>query len=103
MVHGPGAGTDVAIPYRIYNDEVPGDEQHALTPTQRIMLSCLYTRHHDGFVRRHLEKIVRLPLPWVAPYVVALTGEYVLEILELIRRELVELDQPGTTVHRVYG
>ena len=39
----------------------------------------------------------------MAPYVTALIGEYVLKILELIRPELVDLDQPGTAMHEVYG
>jgi len=41
-------GADLAIPYRIYNDDVPGEYQQALTQAQRILLSCWYTRTTTG-------------------------------------------------------
>jgi hypothetical protein len=60
-----------------------------LTATQRTILHCLYSRHHDGWVRqRHLEHIVASTEPWVVPFVVRLAGEYVLEIIEVIERGL---------------
>jgi hypothetical protein len=80
----PGGGA-VAIPTRIYYPE-PASAL-GLSPTQRTILHCLYTRHHDGWVRqRHLEQIITSAEPWVAPFVVQLAGEYVLEIVQLILR-----------------
>lgn len=97
-------GEPVVIPYRVYHDEPTPGAWQTLTSVQQTMLSCWYTRHHDGFVRqRHLRQIIGAPLPWVAPFVVAPVGEYVLEIIELVRQELVELDEPGTAQHVVYG
>ena len=86
----------LAIPGRIYNGEPPETEIETLTPTQQLMLHCLYTRHHDGLVRqRHLAAILGSSEPWVAPYVVTLIGEYVVEILEDIENEFEKFDHLG--------
>jgi hypothetical protein len=71
----------VSIPYRIHNTEPPHDTRRYLSPVQRTVMSCLYTRHDDGWIRqRHLESIVGQAETWVAPFVVQLFGEYVVEI-----------------------
>jgi hypothetical protein len=75
-----------------------------LSPVQHRILHCLYTRHHDGFVRqRHLEQIVGSAQPWVVPFVLQIVGEYVVELLLAIRGGLANLDTPGTAQHMVYG
>lgn len=83
---------ELAIPYRIYHQ---GDEDifvH-LTETQSILYSCLLTRHHDGHVRqRHLERILSVHEPWIVPFVIQLTGEYVIQILETAETHLPTLD-----------
>jgi len=97
-------GLPVSIPGRIYNDEPPPDALAALSPRQRQLLHCLYSRHHDGRVRqRHLAHIVGSVDPWVVPFVVQLAGEYVLEILVVIRDGLRDLGTPGTGRHLAYG
>ncbi len=71
----------LTIPYRIHHE---GNEQacESLTGTQSVMYSCLLTRHHDGRVRqRQLERILPVSDPWVVPFVIQLTGEYVIEVL----------------------
>ncbi|MET8451709.1 hypothetical protein [Streptomyces sp. NPDC005209] len=94
----------VAIPYRIHADELPVEVARSLTATQRAILHCLYSRHSDGLVRqRHLEHIVSLDEPWVAPFVVQLVGEYVLEILEAIRHDLSSLISVRSAHHLLYG
>jgi hypothetical protein len=41
--------------------------------------------HCDGFVRqKHVRGLVSRTEPWVAPFVVQLLGEYILEIVETI-------------------
>ncbi|MET8815457.1 hypothetical protein ABZW47_26075 [Streptomyces sp. NPDC004549] len=98
------AGRQVLIPERLYSDEPPADAVASLSPRRRQLLHCLYSRHCDGRVRqRHLEKIVGSTDPWVLPYVVRLVGEYVLEILVVIRDELRGLATPGTPGHLAYG
>lgn len=94
----------VSIPYRIYNNEPAPDAVRRLPTVQQLILACLYTRHHNGYVRqRHLEAIVGHAETWVAPFVIQLLGEYVVQIVHAIRQGLADLDTPGTATCRVYG
>ncbi|HEY3458220.1 MAG TPA: hypothetical protein VGK64_26805 [Bryobacteraceae bacterium] len=86
------AGEAVLIPYRIYHDPALVDLAR-LTPLQVELLDCLLTRHHSGFVReKHLMKILCFNHEWIPPFVVQLVGEYVIEILHVIRKNLHNLD-----------
>ncbi|WP_051524902.1 hypothetical protein [Exiguobacterium undae] len=75
------------LPSRMYFDEVAEEKIHTSSQSQRWLLYCMYTRHHDGYVR---EKYVRLledeqaTADWVLLYLLELTGEYVKEILQRI-------------------
>jgi len=95
---------DVVIPGRIYNREPPPSAFAALSDNQATILHCLYTRHHDGFVRqRHAQEVLASDLPWTTPFVVQLVGEYVLEIIVAIAAALRDLDTPGSTLRKRYG
>ncbi|MFG3716293.1 hypothetical protein ACGF8D_00610 [Streptomyces massasporeus] len=94
----------VAIPYRIYQDELPVDVVCSLATVQQAILHCLYSRHCDGLVRqRHLEQIVSSDELWVVPFVVQLAGEYVLEILESIQHGLSDLPTKRSTQRLAFG
>jgi hypothetical protein len=82
----------VAIPRRIYhNDSLIRSEK--LSPLQKELIDCILTRHHDGFVReRYLSRIVTSNHTWIAPFVVQLLGEYVIEIIRMIDENLGNLD-----------
>lgn len=101
-------GEPVHIPSRIYHDPMsPADVMTALslTPVQRTILACLHTRHHDGHVRqRWLPTLVTSTEPWVTPFVVALLGEYVVEIIvDLHRALLPALTDPASPHFAQYG
>lgn len=82
-------GETLTIPGRVYFDPGCLVEAQALPPTERLILLCVFSRHHDGHVREEcLRAIVGNPEPWVAPFVVQLVGEYVLEIVEVIKANL---------------
>jgi hypothetical protein len=84
----------IRIPYRIYHDPAQIDFD-CLTQTQRDLLACLLTRHHSGFVRaEYLATIIGRDEEWVPPFVVQLVGEYVIEIIRLIKDNLHHLN-PG--------
>ncbi|MFF8883136.1 hypothetical protein [Streptomyces flaveolus] len=94
----------VAIPYRIYQDELPTDMVRSLTVVQQAILHCLYSRHCDGLVRQHhLEQIASSDDRWVVPFVVQLAGEYVLEILESIQHGLSDLPSKLSAQRLAYG
>ena len=81
------SGEAVSIPYRIFHDPALIDATR-LTSVQAELLECLLTRHHSGFVREdHLANILRTNDEWVPPFVIQLVGEYVIEILQLVRQE----------------
>ena len=93
-------GSFVTVPYRIYNPE-PRDDG-AANDTQRSLLDCLYTRHHDGFARqRHLRSILKRQDYWAVPFVVQLLGEYVLAIVEDIEAWIQAHVQEPTVRHQL--
>lgn len=98
------SGETLFIPYRVSCAVPTADAVAALTATQHLVLSCVLTRHDDGFVRqKYLEQAIGSPEPWVAPYVVQLVGEYVLQIVLAVGRGLTDVGVDGTLQQRVYG
>lgn len=82
-------GEALSIPGRIYFDPGCLAESQGLPAVEQLILTCLFSRHHDGYVREEcLRAIVGRPEPWVAPFVIQLLGEYVLEIADVIRSNL---------------
>ncbi|NGN91298.1 hypothetical protein G5C66_00910 [Nocardioides sp. KC13] len=75
-------GEPVEIPYRVYNP-VPSNRVAPEGSQATVAVDCLYTRHHDGFVRQQaLRRVLRFEQAWIIPFVVQLLGEYVIEICE---------------------
>jgi hypothetical protein len=97
------AGERLTIPYRIYQDSLP-DQYESWSATQRLVADCLYTRHHDGWVReRHARRVVENVSPWVIPFVAQLVGEYVLDIVLAIDERLTHISTAGSAQQRAYG
>lgn len=91
------------IPERIYNPEISEDVTAQWSELNRAVYACLYTRHHDGHTRqRHLRSILSLSETWVAPFVIRLIGEYVIEILAEIQEGLSDLESQGAR-RTLYG
>ncbi len=92
-------GERVVIPYRIYNPEVWPKVETEPSSVEALISHCIYTRHHDGFVRqRHLAYLLQANTEWVVPFVLQLLGEYVLEIVQQLQTELlVPAGSPFTT------
>lgn len=89
-------GKLLIIPERIYYNELSQSQVYSLTEQQQIILACLFTRHHNGFVREeNLRKIIHLSkqYTWIIPYLIRLTGEYVIEILQVIKSNLEEINK----------
>ena len=82
----------LALPQRIYYAP-PVLQTLQLSTLQMQILDCLFTRHHDGFVRQtHLGRIIRSRNAWIPHFVVPLVGEYVVEILQVICENLIYLE-----------
>jgi hypothetical protein len=75
-------GERIEVLSRLYSPEPPDDATRGLSDRQRLILSCLYSRHHDGYVReRHLLGL-QGDEAWVPHFILQLVGEYVVEICQ---------------------
>lgn len=82
-------GQKVTFPDRIYYlDECPTFP--TLTFEQRMIYHCIYSRSCNGFIReKHIKAILKEDFPdWTIPYIVKISDEYVVEILDTIYNEL---------------
>lgn len=85
-------GQMIAIPRRLHfvGMSAGTDMLSNLNPASR----CLLTRATDGRLRQQaVRSVIDLQSPWVAPFVLMLLGEYVIEIVEDVRDALPVLDQ----------
>lgn len=78
----------IHIPYRIYNPPLSTTKVKTLTLQQQLILFCIFTRHHNGFIRHEMVKNIMQIHPtleeddFIIPYIFLLLGEYVAEICE---------------------
>ena len=80
---------EITFPYRVYYL----DECTAFSsPTfeQKMIYHCFFSRSCNGFIReKHIKEILKVNCPdWCLPYILKLSDEYVIEILEVIYNEL---------------
>ena len=67
---------------RIYFDEPNQELIDNLTSKQKIILNCIYTRHHNGYLRQQkVEKLIESKEYFVTPFMIQLIGELIFEIL----------------------
>ncbi|MEY4483806.1 MAG: hypothetical protein RL693_1258 [Verrucomicrobiota bacterium] len=79
------SGETLLIPSRTYCLELSGGVFQALSYTEQSIVACWFTRHHNGHVReKYLRKLTTFDRDWVIAYVMALCGEYVMDILTYI-------------------
>ena len=84
-------GEQLTIPCRLYFDEPDIDSENNLTERQKVILNCIYLRHHNGYLReRRLKKLVDMTEKWIIPFTIQLLGEYVFEILEVLNIQINE-------------
>ena len=58
------------IPIRIYIDQSQFINTHTLPSNQFHILSCLMTRHHDGFQRqKYLNHTLKSYKQWTSPFI----------------------------------
>ena len=77
---------EIQFPYRVYFYEPPAKEMYSLTAQQRMILHCVYSRSHDGYMReKHITALLSADFPeWVIPYIVKACDEYVADILQVV-------------------
>lgn len=83
-------GVEICFPARTYFAEKSKAINYALSDRQKMILCCIYSRCHNGFVR---EKYIKLLLAmnyeeWTIPFIFKVCDEYVIEILETVYARL---------------
>jgi hypothetical protein len=80
----------ISAPSRVYYSPArPRSEIRSSGGEARTLALCLGTRHWDGFVREEcIRELVHINCPWVAPFVIQLLGEYVIQIVNVITEAL---------------
>lgn len=83
-------GAEVSFPYRIYYIDCYEKVAPDLTETQKMIYHAVFSRSCDGYLReKHLRALLESELPeWTYPYILKLSDEYVMEILECMYQEL---------------
>ncbi|QVK21112.1 hypothetical protein KHQ82_01930 [Mycoplasmatota bacterium] len=79
-----------------HNEVFDRNNSTKLTPIQQAIYYCILTRHSSGYVRedsiRNLFK-GDCNHSWVAPFIIRLLGEYVVEIVEIIKENIGVIDK----------
>jgi hypothetical protein len=87
------AGERLRIPFRFYSAPPHESAMPELKPDQNAILSCIYTRHHDGYIRQEFAgRLFKRDQPWVIPFLLQLVGEYVCEIVQLVLDHVPDLN-----------
>jgi len=77
------------IPYRVYFNAPKKNKERKLNQTQKDILNCIYTRHHNGRIRQQsLNNLSKSNSYWITPFRIQLLGEYVYEIYETLSEQL---------------
>ena len=85
-------GEMIAIPRRLHFGGLSAKDD--MMDNLNLASRCLIARATDGHLRqRAVRSIIPYQEAWVAPFVVILLGEYVIEIVEEVRDALPILDQ----------
>jgi hypothetical protein len=89
------AGELLSIPYRVYYDKQQLADCMSRPGEAALIAICLATRHYDGYVREQcVRRLLEVDERWVAPYVIQLLGEYVIEIVRPIHERFLEGIEP---------
>lgn len=80
----------IKIPYRIYIDDIETSKIAQLSPVQKEILYCIYTRSSNGYIReKYINELLQLDFDkWVIPFIIKVCDEYVIEILALVYEKL---------------
>ncbi len=77
-------GEKICFPYRMYYRDDDLIYSQLTDNDEKLIYNCIFSRSCDGNVReKHLKHILNFDFPeWCMPYVLRLSSEYVVEIVE---------------------
>lgn len=87
-------GSVIEYPYRMYFVDDENLYHNLRSKEEQLIYHCIFTRSCNGYVReKHLKAILEEDFPeWCIPYILKLSSEYIVEIVELIYEFLKEKD-----------
>lgn len=84
-------GSEVKIPSRVYFPAAQISDIEGLAPQQKAIFASIMTRHYDGHQREYWARVLcSHPATWTAPYIAAILGDYVVEVLEAVQKNLTD-------------
>lgn len=86
-------GSKIRFPYRIcFEDD--DNAYKKLDGLEKNIYDCIFTRHCDGHIReKHLRNLLTAGMnEWFMPYILRLSSEYVVEIIEIIYETIRDKD-----------
>ncbi len=83
-------GKKITFPYRVYYLDEYDILFSLMTAEQKMIYHCIFSRSCNGFVReKHIKAILEEDYSdWLFPYILKVSDEYVVEILESIYKKL---------------
>jgi hypothetical protein len=90
----------VSFPYRMYLEDDDALYTDITDIDEKLIFDCIFTRNCNGFLReKHLKNIIACDtIPeWCMPYILRLSSEYVVEIVNTIYDGLKEKDNADLT------
>ncbi len=88
------SGKIIKIPRRLYFPD-PKQIKIGWLTSNKGLIQCLLSRSSDGYKRQEaIRQVIKISEPWAVPYIVLLSGEYVVEINAALVVALPVLDQP---------
>ncbi len=77
---------EISFPKRIYYIDNFQYPPYHFSFTQKMIYHAIFTRSCDGFIRaKHIQAILKEDFPnWITPYIIKLSDEYVVEIINQI-------------------
>lgn len=87
-------GESIYFPYRFYHGAVPLPDREFADFESYLIFHCMMTRSSNGFLReQHLQTILDTAFPeWCMPYILKLSSEYLIEILQVLYDGLKDRD-----------
>ncbi|WP_152446892.1 hypothetical protein [Janthinobacterium sp. HH01] len=85
------AAENLSIPYRVYYDKQQLLNCANSSGSVALIALCLGTRHYDGYLRELcLRRLLLVEESWIAPFVIQLLGEYVIEVVQPIHERFLD-------------
>jgi len=83
----------VSIPDRVIFPDSLIPEEEGFSPEQALIYHCIFSRSLDGHVReKHVREMLESSETWIAPYILRICENYVVQILQLVFDKLKNSD-----------